>query len=67
MGQTCQGVRELDEAYEMMMEFETSRLNLSHIDILEYERRLKRYAIPENNGKISVDQLLAGFEGTEVF
>lgn len=68
MGQTCtQGTGEQDEVYEMALEFEGSRLTLNNINIIEFEGRLKRYAIPENNGKITVDQLLTGFEGTGIF
>ena len=55
MGQACTTADTNEEAYEMAMEFEASRLTLSNIDIIEYERRLKRFAVPENNGKISVE------------
>ena len=37
MGQTCQGANELNEKYEVMMEFEASRLTLSKVDIIDYE------------------------------
>ena len=55
MGQACTTADTKDDAYEMAMEFEASRLTLSSIDIVEYERRLKRFAVPENNGKISIE------------
>ena len=37
------------------------------INILEFERRVKLYAHPANNGKVSVGQLCAAFDGTGLF
>ena len=45
----------------------SARLNLGNMSIVEYERRVKKYASLKNRGKISVDQLLESFKDTGVF
>ena len=37
------------------------------MNILEYERRVKKFAHPSNSGKVSVRQLKEAFAGTEIF
>ena len=40
---------------------------LSELDILDYEQRVKRYVSPENKGFINETQLIAAFKDTEIF
>ena len=35
--------------------------------ILDFERRVKRYAHPINRGRVTVDQLYEAFADTEIF
>ena len=44
-----------------------ARLNLKSMTIVEYEKRVKRYAHPNNKGKISVEQLKESFKDTKIF
>ena len=43
------------------------RLDLDQMDILEFERRVKRFAHPINKGRVTVDQLYESFKDTQVF
>ena len=44
-----------------------ARLDLSSMNIAEYERRVKRYAHPGNKGKVTADQLMEAFKDTNIF
>lgn len=46
---------------------DTKRLDLSVINILEFERRVKKFAHPCNAGKVSIAQLKEAFRGTGIF
>ena len=63
MGSQC-----CSEAGEQKNEEELhSRLDIKGMSIVEFERRVKRYASPNNKGKISVDQLMESFRDTHIF
>ena len=44
-----------------------SRPDLESINILDFEARVKLFAHPANNGKVSVGQLREAFEDTGIF
>ena len=46
---------------------DTNRIDLSVINILEFERRVKKFAHPSNAGKVSIAQLRQAFCGTGIF
>ena len=46
---------------------ENSVLNLGVIYILDFERRVKKFAHPINRGRVTVDQLSKAFEDTKIF
>ena len=46
---------------------DTTRLDLSVINILDFERRVKKFAHPCNAGKVSIAQLKEAFRGTGIF
>ena len=70
MGNQCQGCATPDvanfELLSMKLE-ENMRPAFEEMNILEYEQRIKMYAHPANNGKISILQLKEGFAGTKIF
>ena len=37
------------------------------MSIMEYEKRIKRYAHPKNKGKINIEQLQSSFKDTKIF
>ena len=46
---------------------DTSRLELGQFEILEFERRVKKFAHPINKGKVTLDQLFEAFRDTNAF
>ena len=42
-------------------------IQLSQINILDFEKRVKKYAHPINKGRVTVDQLVLSFEDTSIF
>ena len=46
---------------------DTSRLDLADINILDFELRVKRFAHPVNNGKVSIRQLMEAFKDTAIY
>ena len=50
---TCSCTREYDEV--ITVEGMNQRLNLQSMNIVDYERRVKKYAHIKNRGKISID------------
>ena len=48
-------------------EVNTARLDLSEINVIDYERRIKKFAHPLNQGKVSILQLRQAFAGTGIF
>ena len=44
-----------------------SALNLCSIGIVDFERRVKRFAHPMNKGRVTVEQLCKAFEDTGLF
>ena len=44
-----------------------SRPDFEAVNILDFERRVKDYAHPANNGKVSISQLKRAFEDTRTF
>ena len=56
-----------DQLAREQHEVNLSRLNLSRIEILDFEKRIKRFAHPVNRGRVTVDQLCTAFEDLDVF
>ena len=53
-----------------MIEFDgadVSRLILDNVNILDFEKRVKKYAHPINKGKVSIDQLVEAFSDIGIF
>ena len=71
MGQDqCSSVCKPDlNEFEIVTSYEvnTSRLDLSNINVLLFEKRIKKFAHPCNQGKVSIQQLKHSFKDTEVF
>ena len=69
MGSTCSsgGCGSDDRFDSERYSVDVSRLDLSSINILEFENRVKRYAHPINRGKVSVDQLYQAFNDLPIF
>ena len=44
-----------------------TRLDLGSIQIIDFERRVKKFAHPINRGRVTVDQLYEAFIDTEIF
>ena len=61
----CSCQRDYDEV--ITVEGMNQRLNLQSMTIVEFERRVKRYAHIKNRGKISIEQLQEAFKDTQIF
>ena len=54
-----------DSTNEAMVD--TTRLDLASVRIMDFEKRVKRFAHPINKGRVSVDQLFESFSDTDIF
>ena len=61
----CSCNRDIEEV--ITIESKNQRLNLQSITIVEFERRVKKYAHIKNRGKISIEQLQEAFKDTLIF
>lgn len=70
MGGTCStgcgGHVESDLYEDSEAMVDLTRLDLSSMRILDFERRVKKYAHPINHGRVTVDQLYEAFADTVV-
>ena len=64
--QCCTIQMEIQEVH-VSAKAEVERLNLSTINILDYEKRVKKYAHPCNQSKVSISQLKLAFVDTGIF
>ena len=67
MGGNCSAGCSPDEVNEGETMVDISRLDLASVKILDFERRVKKYAHPINKGRVTVDQLFESFADTEIF
>ena len=61
----CACSKEYDEV--ITVEGLNARLNLKSMSILDFEKRVKKYAHLKNRGKISIEQLQEAFKDTDMF